>query len=173
VALGVNVGGSVERFLVGLFGMWLGRAAYTVWRKANDAFRDSAFVVAAPRRLRSHILSDFISATHSPFKSLVRLLLRHTGAGRLACTTPCRQSKPAAPGAHLAHGTEQRTQSGGLELCTDHSVTVETSLRPVDGLLCTVFLSCWSTGLAGRIIVAPISSARGESLLGGGALATG
>jgi hypothetical protein len=32
---------------------------------------------------RSHILSDFISSPHSPFKSLIRLLLRHIVAGRL------------------------------------------------------------------------------------------
>ena len=32
---------------------------------------------------RSHILSDFISSPHSPFKSLIRLLLCHIVAGRL------------------------------------------------------------------------------------------
>ncbi len=60
-----------------------------------------------------HVL-DFICSPHYPSKSLIRLLLLHTRAGRLSYSAPCRQSKPVAPGAHLAHGTE-REREGGRE----------------------------------------------------------
>jgi hypothetical protein len=86
------------------------------------------------------MLSDFISSPHSPFKSLIRLLLRHIVAGRLTCIAPCRHLKPVAPGAQLAHGTEQRTQSGGQERWMDP--TVETSMRPVAGPLCAPSCAC-------------------------------
>jgi hypothetical protein len=85
-------------------------------------------------------LSDFISSPHSPFKSLIRLLLRHIVVGQLTYIAPCRHLKPVAPGAHLAHGTEQRTQSGGQERWTDP--TVETSMRPVAGPLCAPSCAC-------------------------------
>jgi hypothetical protein len=94
----------------------------------------------SPSVPRSHVWSDFISSPHSPFKSLIRLLLRHIVVGQLTYIAPCRHLKPVAPGAHLAHGTEQRTQSGGKERWTDP--TVETSMRPVAGPLCAPSCAC-------------------------------
>ena len=110
-------------------------------RGSGDGFRRfSNRCCCTPLRLRSHMLSDFISSPHSPFKSLIRLLLRHIVVGRLTYIAPCRHLKPVAPGAHLAHGTEQRTQSGGQERWTDP--TVETSMRPVAGPLCAPSCAC-------------------------------
>jgi hypothetical protein len=85
-------------------------------------------------------VSDFISSPHFPFKSLIRLLLRHIVVCRLTCTTPCRHIMPVSSGAHIAHGTQQRTQSGGQERWTDP--TVETSMRPVAGPLCAPLCAC-------------------------------
>ena len=77
---------------------------------SGDAFRRFCNrCCCPPLRLGSHRLSDFISSPHSPFKSLIRLLLRHIVVGQLTYITPCRHLKPVAPGAHLAHSTEQRT----------------------------------------------------------------
>ena len=110
-------------------------------RGSGDGFqRFSNRCCCPPLRLRSHMLSDFISSPHSPFKSLIRLLLRHIVVGQLTYIAPCRHLKPVAPGAQLAHGTEQRTQSGGQERWTDP--TVETSMRPVAGPLCAPSCAC-------------------------------
>ena len=61
-------------------------------------------------------------------------------SGRLKSVAPCRPTEPAASGAHLAHGTGQRSPSGGLERRTDP--TVETSVRLVAGPLSAPSCAC-------------------------------
>ena len=135
---------------------------------SGDSFREPVIVVAASWKLRSHILSDFLSTF--PFQELDQVALASHQSR--SCAAPCRQSKPVVPGAHLAHGTEQRTQSGGLEWWTDP--TVETSMRPVAGPLCAPSCACLVGARAWRgvSLSRPYrldSSARGESLLSCGA----
>ena len=123
------------------------------------------FKFRAPRRLRSDILSDFISSPHYPFKKLHQvaepLLLRHIVAGQLSYTAPCRHLQPVAPGAHLAHGTDCHgaAYTAWLAITVDgsdggdiHASHGRTSfVHRCHGVVRT---SCWSTGLAGRFFVA-------------------
>ena len=128
-------------------------------RGSGDASRRSAIVVATPPRPRSHMLSDFISSPHSPFKSLIRLLLRHIVAGRLPYIAPCRHLQPGG-----SWGTT----------CARHGAAYTVwRARAVDGSyggdvhasrgwtsLCTVVrMPCWSPALAGRSFVAHGSAA--------------
>ena len=112
-----------------------------------------------PTRVRFHLLSTF------PLQELDQVALASHCGRRLTCTTPCRHIMPVAPGAHLAHGTEQRTQSGGQERWTDP--TVETSMRPVAGPLCAPSCACLVGARAWRgVFVAPMSSAGATAAIG-------
>jgi len=63
---------------------------------------------SSPKTQIAHV-SDIISSPHSPFKSLIRLLL--LSHGRRSATP---DKLPAqCQGAHLQHGTGQRSASGG------------------------------------------------------------
>ena len=66
---------------------------------------------SSPQTQIPHV-SDIISSPHSPFKSLIRLLLLSHGC-RSAAPGALPAQRPLAPGAHLQHGTGQRSTSGG------------------------------------------------------------